>query len=177
MSSTTTQSTSTKSTSTKAATTQSTTTKATSTASTKYASWGKIVFQVYSYKQHTETNQYAVAKLNTVIAPSSLQYFGNEIQSLELAINFHFAFCNPLEEYEKLKQLAEKGDPQKLIIGEKVFGDYVIESIEAQYQKIDAYGKPVDLTLHVKFTQYIPKTLQKRNIKTTKKPVAVKKKG
>jgi phage protein U len=143
----------------------------------KYASFGKIVFQVYSYKEHTETNEYAVAKLQTVIAPSSLQYLGNELQSLELTINFHNAFCDPLEEYQNLKDLAKKGDPQKLIIGEKVFGDYVIDSIEAQYQKIDAYGKPVAITLHVKFTQYIAKTLQKRNIKTTKNPKAVKKKG
>jgi len=142
----------------------------------KYASFGKIVFQVYSYKEHTETNEYAVAKLQTVIAPSSLQYLGNELQSLELAISFHNAFCDPLQEYQNLKDLAKKGDPQKLIIAEQVLGDYVIESIEAQYQKIDAYGKPVDIVLHVKFTQYIPKTLQKRKIKTTKQPKAVKKK-
>jgi len=165
------------STSTQSTSTNSTSTQSTSTASTKYASFGKIVFQVYSYKEHTETNEYAVAKLQTVIAPSSLQYLGNELASLELSINFHNAFCDPLEEYKNLKDLAKKGDPQKLIVGEKVFGDYVIESIEAQYQKIDAYGKPVDITLHVKFTQYIPKTLQKRNIKTNTKPPAVKKKG
>jgi len=143
----------------------------------KYASFGSIVFQVYSYKEHTETNEYAVAKLQTVIAPSSLQYLGNELQSLELTIGFHNAYCDPLQEYQNLKDLAKQGTPQKLIIGEKVFGEYVIESIEAQYQKIDAYGKPVDLTLHVKFTQYIPKTLQKKKIKTTKQPKAVKKQG
>ena len=143
----------------------------------KYASFGSIVFQVYSYKEHTETNEYAVAKLQTVTAPSSLQYLGNELQSLELTIGFHNAYCDPLQEYRNLKDLAKQGTPQKLIIGEKVFGEYVIESIKAQYQKIDAYGKPVDLMLHVKFTQYIPKTLQKKKIKTTQNPKAVKKTG
>ena len=143
----------------------------------KYASFGSIVFQVYSYKEHTETNEYAVAKLQTVIAPSSLQYLGNELQSLELTIGFHNAYCDPLEEYQNLKDLAKQGTPQKLIIAEKVFGEYVIESIEAQYQKIDAFGNPVDIALHVKFTQYIPKTLQKKKIKTTKQPKAVKKTG
>jgi len=143
----------------------------------KYASFGNIVFQVYSYKEHTETNQYAVAKLQTVIAPSSLQYLGNELQSLELGINFHNAYCDPLEEYQNLKDLAKQGIPQKLIIAEKVLGDYIIESINAEYQQIDAFGNPVDISLNIKFTQYIPKTLQKKKINTTQNPKAVKKTG
>ncbi|MBX0310385.1 MAG: phage tail protein, partial [Sulfurihydrogenibium sp.] len=128
----------------------------------KYASFGDIVFEVFSYREHKESNQYAVAKLQTVIAPSSLQFLGNELQTLELTINFHNAFCNPTEKYEKLKELAKQGDPQKLIIAEKVLGDFVIESIDAEYQQIDAYGQPVDITLNVRFTEYIKKEIQKR---------------
>jgi phage protein U len=143
----------------------------------KYASFGDIIFQIFSYRQHKESNQYAIAKLQTVIAPSSLQFLGNELLSLELSINFHNAFCNPTEEYEKLKELAEVGEPQKLIIAEKVLGDFVIESIDAEYQQIDAYGQPVDITLNVRFTEYIKKEIQKRKTTASKKKgKAVKKK-
>jgi phage protein U len=144
----------------------------------KYASFGDIIFQIFSYQQHKESNQYAVAKLQTVIAPSSLQYLGNELLSLELTINFHNAFCNPIEEYEKLKELAKTGESQKLIIAEKVLGDFVIESIDAEYQQIDAYGQPVDISLNVKFTEYIKKEIQKRKTASNKKKgKAVKKKN
>jgi phage protein U len=143
----------------------------------KYASFGDIVFQIFSYREHKESNQYAVAKLQTVIAPSSLQFLGNELLSLELSINFHNAFCNPTEEYEKLKELAKTGEPQKLIIAEKVLGDFVIESIDAEYQQIDAYGQPVDISLNVRFTEYIKKEIQKRKTTSKKKGKAVKKKN
>ena len=143
----------------------------------KYASFGDIIFQIFSYREHKESNQYAVAKLQTVIAPSSLQFLGNELLSLELAVNFHNAFCNPLEEYQKLKELAKTGEPQKLIIAEKVLGDFVIESIDAEYQQIDAYGQPVDITLNVRFVEYIKKEIQKRKTATKKKGKAVKKKN
>jgi phage protein U len=144
----------------------------------KYASFGDIIFQIFSYREHKESNQYAVAKLQTVIAPSSLQYLGNELQSLELSINFHNAFCNPLEEYQKLKDLAKTGEPQKLIIAEKIIGDFVIESIDADFQQIDAYGQPVDISLNVKFTEYIKKEIQKKQTASSKKKgKAVKKKN
>jgi phage protein U len=143
----------------------------------KYASFGDIIFQIFSYREHKESNQYAIAKLQTVIAPSSLQYLGNELLSLELAVNFHNAFCNPLEEYQKLKDLAKQGEPQKLIIAEKVLGDFVIESIVAEYQQIDAYGQPVDITLNVRFTEYIKKEIQKKKTAAKKKGKAVKKKN
>jgi phage protein U len=143
----------------------------------KYASFGDIIFQIFSYREHKESNQYAVAKLQTVIAPSSLQYLGNELLSLELAVNFHNAFCDPLQEYQKLKDLAKQGEPQKLIIAEKVLGDFVIESIDAEYQQIDAYGQPVDITLNIRFTEYIKKEIQKRKTASKKKGKAVKKKN
>lgn len=143
----------------------------------RYASFGDIAFEIFSYREHKENSQFAVSKLQTVIAPSSMQFLGSELMSLELTINFHNAFCNPTEEYEKLKELAKTGEPQKLIIAEKVLGDFVIESIDADFQQIDAFGQSVDISLNVKFTEYIKKEIQKRQTTTKKKGKAVKKKN
>jgi len=140
-----------------------------------YASLGDIVFKVYSYLEHRETNEYAVAKHRTIFAPSSLQFLGDELLSLEINVGFHRDFCNPLEEYQKLKDIAKEGLPQKLIIAEQVYGDFVIESITAEVKQVDMWGKPVAIYCTITLTEYREKRLQTREIRTTKKKAPAKK--
>jgi len=141
----------------------------------QYASLGDIVFKVYSYLEHRETSEYAVAKHRTIFAPSSLQFLGDELLSLEIKLGFHRDFCNPLEEYQKLKDLAKEGLPRKLIIAEQVYGDFVIESITTEVKQVDMWGKPVAIYCNVKLTEYREKKLQTREIRTTKKKAPAKK--
>jgi phage protein U len=141
----------------------------------QYASLGDIVFKVYSYLEHKETNEYAVAKHRTIFAPSSLQFQGDELLSLEVKVGFHRDFCNPLEEYQKLRDLAKEGLPKKLIIAEQVYGDFVIESITAEVKQVDMWGKPVAIYCNVKLTEYREKKLQTKNVKATKKKAPAKK--
>ncbi|MFZ8787804.1 phage tail protein [Thermocrinis sp.] len=133
----------------------------------QYASLGDIVFKVYSYLEHRETNEYAVAKHRTIFAPSSLQFLGDELLSLEVKVGFHRDFCDPLEEYQKLKDIAKEGLPKKLIIAEQVYGDFVIESITAEVKQVDMWGKPVAIYCTMRLTEYREKKLQTREIKTT----------
>ena len=140
----------------------------------QYASLGDIVFKVYSYLEHKETNEYAVAKHRTIFAPSSLQYLGDELLSLEVKVGFHRDFCDPLEEYQKLRDLAKEGLPKKLIIAEQVYGDFVIESITAEVKQVDMWGKPVAIYCNVKLTEYREKKLQTKKVATKKKAPAKK---
>ncbi len=141
----------------------------------QYASFGDIVFKVYSYLEHRETNEYAVAKHRTIFAPSSLQSLGDELLNLEIKVGFHRDFCDPLEEYQKLKDIAKEGLPQKLIIAEQVYGDFVIESITAEVKQVDMWGKPVAIYCTMRLTEYREKKLQTRAIRTTKKKAPAKK--
>ncbi len=143
----------------------------------QYASLGDIVFKVYSYLEHRETNEYAVAKHRTIFAPSSLQFLGDELLSLEIKVGFHRDFCDPLEEYQKLKDIAKEGLPKKLIIAEQVYGDFVIESITAEVKQVDMWGKPVAIYCTVRLTEYREKKLQTREIRTKKKAPAKKNKN
>jgi phage protein U len=140
----------------------------------QYASFGEIVFKVYSYLEHRETNEYAVAKHRTIFAPSSLQFLGDELLSLEVKVGFHRDFCDPLEEYQKLKDIAKEGLPKKLIIAEQVYGDFVIESITAEVKQVDMWGKPVAIYCNVKLTEYREKKLQTKQARTTKKKAPAK---
>jgi hypothetical protein len=140
-----------------------------------YASLGDIVFKVYSYLTHTETSEYAVAKHKTIFAPSSLQFLGDELLSLEIKAGFHRDFCDPLEEYQKLKDIAKEGLPKKLIIAEQVYGDFVIESITAEVKQVDMWGKPVAIYCTMRLTEYREKKLQTKGTRTTKKKAPAKK--
>jgi phage protein U len=141
----------------------------------QYASLGDIVFKVYSYLEHRETSEYAVAKHRTIFAPSSLQFLGDELLSLEIKVGFHRDFCNPLEEYQKLKDIAKEGIPQKLIVAEQVYGDFVIESITAEVKQVDMWGKPVAIYCTMRLTEYREKKLQTKQVRTTKKKAPAKK--
>jgi phage protein U len=141
----------------------------------QYASFGDIVFKVFSYLEHRETSEYAVAKHRTIFAPSSLQFLGDELLSLEIRLGFHRDFCNPLEEYQKLKDIAKEGLPQKLIVAEQVYGDFVIESITAEVKQVDMWGKPVAIYCNIKLTEYREKRLQTRQTRTTTKKAPAKK--
>ena len=148
--------------------------------SVQYATLGDIVFKVYSYLEHKETLQYAVPKLETIFAPSSLQFLGDELVELEIKVGFHRDFCDPLAEYQKLKELAKEGLPKKLIVAEQVLGDFVIEEITSEVKQIDMWGKPVVIYCTLKLVEYREKKLQTKKIKTTSakstKAPAVKKK-
>jgi phage protein U len=104
-----------------------------------------------------------------------LQYLGDELLSLEVKVGFHRDFCDPLEEYQKLRDLAKEGLPKKLIIAEQVYGDFVIESITAEVKQVDMWGKPVAIYCNVKLTEYREKKLQTKKVKATKKKAPAKK--
>ncbi len=138
----------------------------------QYGQLGEIVFQVTNFKNLTEENPYIYAHQETAQAPSSLQFLGTELRKIELSLKFHFKFCNPKEEYEKLKSLARQGEAKKLIIAKEVLGNFVIENISGEFIKVDAWGKPIIIEATLELSEYIEKKVKTRKIKTVKKAPA-----
>jgi phage protein U len=138
----------------------------------EYGQFGSIVFQVVHFRNLTEENTFLYAHQETAQAPSTLQFLGEELRKIELTLRFHPEFSNPEEDYEKLKTLSRKGSAQKLIIGTKVLGDFVIEKISGEFIKIDAWGKPILIDAHLELSEYKEKELKTRKIKTVKKTPA-----
>lgn len=127
----------------------------------KYGSFGDIVFEVHEYFSHAEENSFIYARQQTIQPPSATQWLGRELQKIRMKLKFHYLLSNPAESYKKLKELAQKGETQKLIIAEQVLGDFVIDKINAEYTQVNAYGQPVVIELDVELTEYIKKELQK----------------
>lgn len=138
----------------------------------EYAQWGDIVFEVLSYREHKEENQYIYARHETILPPSSLQWMGRELKKINMTLRWHNQWCEPEERYNAFMELAQKGEAQKLIIATKVIGDYVVERINSTIQQIDAWGRPVVIDAEVEFTEYIKKEIQKKAIKTQRRKKA-----
>lgn len=64
---------------------------------------------------------------------------------------------SPIEAYSKIKEFAEKGEAQKLIIAEQVLGDFVTDRIRTEYKQVDQLGHPVSLELELSLTEYVKK--------------------
>lgn len=130
-----------------------------------YASFGSITFKLQSYQNHQEEIDYVYAKHETIFAPSSLQFMGTELETLKLSIRFHREFCNPIQEYKKLKDISNKGKAEKLIIATRLIGNFVIKKISSVTKQLDIWGKPVIIDCDIEFQQFIEKKLQTRKIK------------
>lgn len=126
-----------------------------------YGSFGDIVFEVYEYYAHNEENTYIYARQQTIQPPSTTQWLGRELQKIRMKLKFHYLLSNPAESYKKLKEIAQKGEAQKLIIAEQVLGDFVIDKINAEYTQVNMHGQPIAIELDVEFTEYVKKELQK----------------
>lgn len=135
----------------------------------QYAQWGEIVFDLLSYKEHSEENSFVYARHETIQPPSSLQWMGKELKKIKVTFRFHSKFCNPEESYKKFTDEAGKGIANKLIIAEKIVGNFVVEKISASTQQIDAWGKYVIIDIDVELTEYLDKKIETKKIKHSNK--------
>lgn len=138
----------------------------------EYAQWGDIVFEVLSYREHKEETSYIYARHETIYPPSSLQWMGKELRKLSMGIRWHAQWCDPADRYRALQDKASEGVAQKLIVANKIIGDFVVEKINSTVQQLDAWGKPVMIDAELEFTEYVKKELEKKRIETKKKAPA-----
>lgn len=134
----------------------------------RYAQWGEIVFEVLSYREHSEENSYIYARHETILPPSTLQWMGKELRKVKIGFRFHAQWCNPEELYQQFLAEAENGEAKKLIIAEKVVGNFVVEKINSAIQQIDAWGRAVLIDIDADFTEYVEKKIETKQIKTKK---------
>lgn len=127
----------------------------------QYGSLGDVIFEVHQYYAHIEENSYVYARPQTIQPPSTTQWFGKELKKIRLKLKFHYILSDPAESYKKLKELAEKGEAQKLIIAQQVLGEFVIDRINAEYVQTNMHGQPVAIEVDVELTEYVKKEVQK----------------
>lgn len=114
-----------------------------------YAQLGSVVFEKLkgfeSFADMKETNLPEHAIIN---GKPRLQFVGEKLQEIQMAIHMHAAFCVPEDQYNTLDYSRSIAEVLTLVWGNgSVEGDFVIVSIGRKFAQIDPQGNQVDLTL------------------------------
>lgn len=125
----------------------------------KIGALGDIVFEVSEEYTNSITeikrqSSWKYAEHEIIKGKSRLQKLGRQLDTVTFTGRFVDYFCNPLSELKRLKAEAEKKDPLVLVLGDEVFGDFVIESISETWHETDGAGNPRLVEFEVQLKEY-----------------------
>lgn len=125
----------------------------------KIGALGDIVFEfseIYSnsIEELARSSSWKYAEHEIIKGKSRLQRLGRELDTVNFRGRFIDSFCDPIEEIRKLKNEAEKDQPLMLVIGEEIFGKFVIESISESWISTEKDGKPKIIEFEVILREY-----------------------
>ena len=102
---------------------------------------------LYNYAQHERINQKPL-----------LQFLGENLNAIDIKLNFHSSFSNPKEELDKLKNVATLGTPLQFIKGNGDYvGVFVISSIESSTEQTSSEGDILSIQVELKLLEYTGK--------------------
>lgn len=152
---------------------------------------GSITFETSSDKINTFRDFKRQSKVRTakhdvhMIKPVK-EFIGLDLDRISFTMYFDVNLgINPKKEIEKAKELMEKGEALKLIIGGEIVGtgNYTIETINESWQYLDNKGKLLVAAIDIELEEYIEeitKVFSKTNkaaAKTSSNSASVKKKN
>lgn len=94
------------------------------------ATLGEIEFQLLtlpsSYSLGADFNY---VEHDKIMGKPTLQKVGGNLRTISLDFRFHVSWCNPKEQYDKLKEAEATDKPLPLVIGEDFLDEWVIISL------------------------------------------------
>lgn len=99
---------------------------------------------------------YAYASHDIIEGKSHLQWTGDQLETRSLSCMLHMRWCDPLEEYQKLKQAAEGHQALRLFFANGTYeGHYVVEELQKTLTQTDAQGNIYLMQLRVQLKEYV----------------------
>lgn len=85
-----------------------------------------------------------------------LEYIAPELQEISLTIRLITSIRggSPSEVARIWREMCEKGEVHRLVLGTWYHGEYVITELNEAWNRANKYGAPTDLTLDVTFREY-----------------------
>lgn len=106
---------------------------------------GEHVFEIFNTpRELKEVNKYSYTAIDT--PQQKIAFTGKNLREIELTVTLLRSYVDIEQEIKNLKAQAEKEESLKLILGNVVYGDFVVESIEVLKTNINR----ADLTLKLK---------------------------
>jgi len=140
-----------------------------------FAQLGDITFNLITYFEGLDdSKKFIFAEHQTIEGKPKLQFVGDELDELNLRLNFHSMFCTPEYEIKKLKDIAKKHEELSFILGNgKYIGKFVILEISSTTQQCDRFGNLISIEAEIKLKEWIEKNAK---VKKKKKKQSTKKK-
>lgn len=124
-----------------------------------FAQLGNIQFELITYFNGIkESSSYNYAQHERINQKPLLQFLGENLNAIDIKLNFHSSFCNPKEEMDKLKNVATLGSPLQFIKGNGEYvGVFVISSIESSAEQTSSEGDILSIQVELKLLEYTGK--------------------
>lgn len=142
-----------------------------------FAKLGDITFNLITYLDGLDDSvKFTFAEHQTIESKPKLQFIGDELEELNIRLNFHSMFCTPEYEIKRLKDTAKKHEGLPFILGNgKYVGRYVILEISSTTQQSDRFGNIISIESEIKLKEWNESSLKViKKTQTTKKKQAKK---
>jgi phage protein U len=117
----------------------------------EWGSFGNISFKLGTTpKVIRRTNRYRYIKHDVVNRYPHFGSMGEDVEEMELTVELSYIFTNVAKTIDAFKELAQKGKPQRLVIGKLNTGKWVITEIQRAYQETDREGNLLKANLTLK---------------------------
>lgn len=122
-------------------------------------SFGDVVFEVSSDRIMTYNDCQRDTKANyaeheVIDTKSHLQFLGLALEEFSLAITLHASWCSPETEMRKLDAMQASGEAYRLLLGNRIFGHFVLESKTENRKYTDGDGRVVLAYVQLKLKEY-----------------------
>lgn len=108
-----------------------------------------------TFNNFNKDNSYRWIEHNIIRNKPKLQFDGVNLESIKFNIILDAIYnVNPTAAAKELKENANLGKKLKLIIGNEVLGDYVVESISEQHKRYTALGNVTKIDLSIQLKEY-----------------------
>jgi len=83
------------------------------------------------------------------------EYTGPELDGVDFSVTLSaFLGVNPQKELDKLGRHVDSAKVSALVIGERVLGNFTIDSMSENWKKFTARGKLLEASVSLKLTEY-----------------------
>ena len=122
-------------------------------------SFGEVVFEASSERVMTWNDCQRDTKANFAVHEvlddkARLQYLGQALEEFSLAIALHASWCSPETEMRKLDAMQASGEAYRLLLGNRIFGHFVLESKTENRKYTDGDGRVILAYVQLKLKEY-----------------------
>lgn len=120
-----------------------------------YATLGNITFEgMRGFTSFDASLASIIAEHPVINGKPKLQKTGDAPDSISFAMRFHYAFCTPEVELQKINQAVRTAEINPLLLGNGVLvGNFVIKSASTSWQQTDTRGNIREATVQVELIE------------------------